>query len=322
MRHMRQPPPATILFSNQHGLAMCVAFLASVFLPVQLRADPEPPTERAPATTAAASTVPASLPQRFHLNPQQEMYLQKVLETWQDRTKETKTFRCDFVRWNYNPAFELPQFKDVPLVVNNGDLKYANPDKGTFRVTRVMNLDTKTGDYKAAKEANNEHWVCDGTSIWQHDHKNKRVIERKIPDELQGEAIRNTPLPFLFGSQAADLKERYFLCIVTPQEYAPKEIWVDAVPRTQTDSSNFREAILRLDRNTFRPIALRVYDPGDTYATYEFSNIVINDPFEGLKRLFAPPSVPFGWQKVVEMPSEATARRTGPLGADQQSSER
>ena len=255
-----------------------------------------------------------TLPARFHLTPQQETYLEKVLQTWQDRTKETKTFRCEFVRWNYNPAFELPQFKDVPLVVNNGDLKYANPDKGTFRVTRVMNLDTKTGDYKAAKDIHGEHWVCDGASIWQHDHKNKRVIERKIPDEMQGEAIRNTPLPFLFGSQAADLKTRYFLCIVTPQEYAQKEIWVDAVPRTQTDAGNFREAILRLNRKTFGPIALRVYDPGDTYATYEFSNVVINDPFEGIKRLFAPPSVPFGWQKVVEMPAEATARRTVPGG--------
>ena len=255
-----------------------------------------------------------ALPGRFQLTSQQEKYLQKVLEAWQDRTKETKTFRCEFVRWNYNPAFELPQFKDVPLVVNNGDLKYANPDKGTFRVTRVMNLDIKTGEYKAAKDLHGEHWVCDGVSIWQHDHKNKRVIERKIPDEMQGEAIRNTPLPFLFGSQAADLKNRYFLCIVTPQEYAQNEIWVDAVPRTKTDSGNFREAILRLDRNTFEPIALRVYDPGDTYATYEFSDVVINDPFEGIKRLFAPPSVPFGWQKIVEMPAEATARRTDPVG--------
>ena len=89
---------------------------------------------------------------------------------------------------------------------------------------------------------------------------------------------------------------------------------MDAVPRTKTDSGNFREAILRLDRNTFEPIALRVYDPGDTYATYEFSNVVINDPFEGIKRLFAPPSVPFGWQKIVEMPAEATARRTDQVG--------
>ncbi|MEC7695757.1 MAG: TIGR03009 domain-containing protein [Planctomycetota bacterium] len=266
------------------------------------------------AANAPEATNADKLPGRFHLTPQQEQYLAKVLETWQDRTKETKTFRCEFVRWNYNPAFELPQFKDVPLVVNNGDLKYANPDKGTFRVTRVMNLDTKTGEYKAAKDIHGEHWVCDGASIWQHDHKNKRVIERQIPEEMQGEAIRNTPLPFLFGSQAADLKKRYFLCIVTPREYAQKEIWVDAVPRTKTDSGNFREAILRLDRNTFEPIALRVYDPGDTYATYEFSNVVINDPFEGIKRLFAPPSVPFGWQKIVEMPAEATARRTVPGG--------
>ncbi|MEC8337505.1 MAG: TIGR03009 domain-containing protein [Planctomycetota bacterium] len=310
----------------QHATATGIALITLNFNCMMVSAEPparasdvQGATERHADGIANAGNAPEAinsdkLPGRFHLTPQQEQYLAKVLETWQDRTKETKTFRCEFVRWNYNPAFELPQFKDVPLVVNNGDLKYANPDKGTFRVTRVMNLDTKTGEYKAAKDIHGEHWVCDGASIWQHDHKNKRVIERRIPEEMQGEAIRNTPLPFLFGSQAADLKKRYFLCIVTPREYAQKEIWVDAVPRTKTDSGNFREAILRLDRNTFEPIALRVYDPGDTYATYEFSNVVINDPFEGIKRLFAPPSVPFGWQKIVEMPAEATARRTVPGG--------
>jgi TIGR03009 family protein len=261
---------------------------------------------------ATVRTVPDELPQRFHLTAKQEAYLDQILTTWQNRTKKTETFRCEFTRWNYNPAFELPQFKDVPLVVNNGDLKYASPDKGTFRITRVMNLDTKTGEYKSSKDVHGEHWVCDGLSIWQHDHKNKRVIERKIPEDLRGEAISNTPLPFLFGSRAANLKQRYFLCIVTPEEYAEKEIWVDAIPRTQADAGNFREAILRLSRDDFRPIALRIYDPGDTYTTYEFSNIVINDPFEGLKQLFAPPRVPFGWRKVLEVPSEATARRREP----------
>ncbi len=260
-------------------------------------------------TTEQPSAVPAGIPKRFHLTANQETYLDQILINWQNHTDKTETFRCNFTRWNYNPAFELPQFKDVPLIVNNGDLKYANPDKGTFRITRVMNLDTKTGQYEAAKDTYGEHWVCDGESIWQRDHKTKRVIERKIPDELQGEAISNTPLPFLFGSKAADLRQRYFLCIVTPQEYAETEIWVDAIPRTQTDAGNFREAILRLHRTDFRPVALRIYDPGDTYSTYEFSNIVINDPFEGLKQLFAPPNVPFGWRKVLEMPPEATARR-------------
>jgi TIGR03009 family protein len=270
------------------------------------------PTQTKGPAQVNTSAVPVALPKRFHLTEKQESYLDQILASWQGHTDETETFRCDFTRWNYNPAFELPQFKDVPIIVNNGDLKYANPDKGTYRITRVMNLDTKTGEYQAAKDTHGEHWVCDGESIWQRDHKTKRVIERKIPEDAQGEAISNTPLPFLFGSRAVDLKRRYFLCIVTPEEYAETEIWVDAIPRTQTDASNFREAILRLKRANFQPIALRIYDPGDTYSTYEFSNIVINDPFEGIKQLFAPPHVPFGWRKVLEMPPEATARRQEP----------
>ena len=271
-----------------------------------------PPQQLAVASPQAnlpRAQVPEQLPGRFHLTPQQDTYLNKVLVAWQATSDKTKTFKCDFTRWNYNPAFELPQFKGVPLIVNNGELKYADPDKGTFRVIRVMNLDTKTGKYEQSEDDLREHWVCDGKSIWEHDHKTKRVIERRIPEEMQGEAISNSPLPFLFGSKAVDLKRRYFLCIVTPKEYAATEIWVDAIPRTYADAGNFKEAILRLNRENFHPIALRIYDPGNMYATYEFSDVVINDRFEAVKKFFAAPQVPWGWRKVLELPPEATAQR-------------
>ena len=264
------------------------------------------PEERQPAI------VPAQLPQRFHLNAAQDDYLNRVLMAWQTHTEKTKTFQCDFRRWTYNPAFELPQFKDVPLTVCDGDLKYADPDKGTFRITRVMNLDANTGKYEDAKDEPGEHWVCDGESIWEYDHKDKRVIERQIPEQLQGKAIRNTPLPFLFGAQAVQLKHRYFLCIVTPQQFAKTQIWIDAIPRTRADATVFREALLTLDRRNFDPLAMRVYDTGENYQTYEFSKIVINDPLGPLKKLFAPPRIPFGWRKVLELPPEATARRQSP----------
>ena len=105
------------------------------------------------------------------------------------------------------------------------------------------------------------------------------------------------------------------LDVRTPQEYATKEIWVDAFPRTRHEATNFQRAMLRLNRENFHPIALRIYDPGDTFASYEFSKIVINDRWEGLKNIFAPPKVPFGYRKVVELPPEATATRPAAPGA-------
>jgi TIGR03009 family protein len=249
----------------------------------------------------------------FRLTPEQEAYLDQVLIAWEQNTENIKSFKCDFDRWNYNPAFEHPQYKQMPITVNKGDLKYAKPDKGTFRVHTVQHLNTKTGKYETDKEDPGEHWVCDGEAIWEYDNKQKRVIERPIPAEMQGQALRHTPLPFLFGSKATELKQRYFLRVVTPKEFAETEIWIDSFPRWRQDAANFQRAILRMSRDKgkeFQPIALRIYDPGDRYASYEFSNIKINDRFEGLKELFQPPRTPWGWRRILELPPEAQANNS------------
>ncbi|MDH3717616.1 MAG: TIGR03009 domain-containing protein [Planctomycetota bacterium] len=244
----------------------------------------------------------------FQLTAGQQAHLDQVLAAWEHRTQKIKTFTCKFTRWNYDPAFAHPQYKDQPIVVNDGEIRYATPDKGTFRVDRVQHLNTNTGKYEDAKDEQGEHWVCNGESIWEHDHKNKQVIERPIPPDLQGQAIRKTPLPFLFGSKASDLKQRYFLRVVTPQEFAEKEIWIDAFPRGRADSANFQRAILRLDRASFQPAAMRIYDPAGAYKSYSFTKVAVNHPLD-VAKAFLPPRPPFGWRRVVETPPEATASR-------------
>ena len=245
----------------------------------------------------------------FQLTPQEKAHVDQVLAAWEKHTQKIKTFTCNFTRWNYDPAFAHPQYKDQPIVVNEGEIRYATPDKGTFRVDRVQHLNTTTGQYEDVKDEQGEHWVCNGKTIWEHDDKNKQVIERPIPSELQGQAIRKTPLPFLFGSKAEDLKKRYFLRVVTPKEFAEKEIWLDAFPRGQADAANFQRAILRLDRSTFQPAAMRIYDPAGAYKSYGFSKIAVNNKLDLAREYFLPPRPPFGWRRIVETPPEATASR-------------
>ena len=275
-----------------------------------------PAAGQPPQGPAAEAASPRRLPPAqpvqapFQLTSEEEVYLNRVLAAWQQETDKIETFNCDFTRWTYNPAFEHPEHKGKAIVVNYGDLKYAQPDKGTFRVSNVQHFSAESGQYEDAKGEHGEHWVCNGKSIWEYDHENKRVVERPIPPEMQGEAIRHSPLPFLFGSNSDDLRRRYFLRIVTPTDYAEAEIWVDAFPRFREDAANFQRAILRLNRRNYQPIAMRIYDPGDTYATYDFAGIRINDPLEQLIQFFTQPRVPFGWRKVLELPPEATADRT------------
>ncbi len=300
----------TIFVFVRHCTVILAVAMVTQITSAQQPVGPVVPPTGDPRPAQAAPVDAPSVHSPFRLTPEQESYLDRVLIDWERHMGDTKNFKCEFTRWNYNPDFEHPQYKDMPIAVNRGNLKYASPDKGTFRVNKVQHLDINTGKYADAKGEHGEHWVCDGKSIWEYDHKTRRVVERRIPEELQGKALRHTPLPFLFGSEATELKSRYFLRIVTPKEFAEAEIWVDAFPRKRADLANFQRAVLRLNRKNFHPVALRIYNPGNTYASYEFSKIVFNDRLATLKEWFQPPRVPFGWRRVLELPAEATAQNT------------
>ena len=64
------------------------------------------------------------------------------------------------------------------------------------------------GNWVKQENAIGEHWVCDGTSIYEYRTEQKQLVERPIPKEMQGKAIVDGPLPFLFGAEAAKLKQR------------------------------------------------------------------------------------------------------------------
>jgi len=244
---------------------------------------------------------PATAP--FTLTAEQQAYVDKVLVDWQAHTSKIKSFRCEFTRWTYQPGFisaDHPQYKDEPGLQSDGEIKYAAPDKGTFKINEIRRLNVETGKYDVTNDEIGEHWVSTGDAIYEYDAKQKVVIKRPIPPEMRGRAISDGPLPFLFGAEAEKLKRRYFLRIVTPKEYSETEIWVDAFPRFRGDAANFKRSVLRLKRDSFEPFAMRLYDPGNGFSSYEFRNVTINDKLEKIRDFFAPPRVPFGWRLVVE----------------------
>lgn len=263
------------------------------------------------ANPAQPPRAAAQLPDPFKLTQEQERYLDQVLTVWQQTTGNIKTFKSDFKRWEYDPVWAPEGKKDVALTESAGRVLYAKPDKGTFRVDEIKRIDWQSDKYQVDSNAVGEHWVCNGESIWEFNNKEKLVIERKLPPEMQGQAIAGGPLPFLFGVEAPKLKDRYYLKVITPQTVAEKEVWIEAQPRFHADAQNFKTALLILDRNTFHPFALRIYEPnGQKYSTYQFSDIKVNDPFEWFVRDFAEPRVPFGWKKKVEDIPPTSPERT------------
>jgi TIGR03009 family protein len=263
--------------------------------------DPRPaagPSQPVPLSPPTAQQQPAPTPQPapVQLSPQQQANLDWVLSAWQQRSTNVKTFECSFTRWEYDPVFGDPT---KPSFVDEGRIAYRAPDKGLFRV-----------DEPKERE---ERWICDGTSIYQYDFANKCLIQHKLPPELQGKAIVESPLPFIFGADTARLKQRYFLRIVTPPNVQGQETWLEAYPRFQQDAANFSRAELILTSKNMTPYALQIHAPnGQNRTVYQFRNIVVNDPLAVLKNPFHPLTPPF-WKKRVEeaLPPQA-GRQAGP----------
>jgi TIGR03009 family protein len=296
-----------------------------------------PPRQGVPAKPAVQQG--AALPQRppqapFTLTPEQQAELTNLLRAWEQKSDAIKTMYCDFTRWDYDvlngpwePDPAKPGQQRLVPIESQGELKYTAPDKGLYRITKIKHywpdprapegrkLETRSVDdwFKQSESPGwqwrGEYWVCDGLSIWEYNFNEKQLVERKLPPELQGKAIADGPLPFLFSAKADKLTGRYFLRIATPPE-VKGQIWLDALPRYQVDAANFKRATLILDSRTYLPFALKVVPPqqyrpdlkDESHFVLRFQNNVVNDPLRIFKADFSKPALPRGWTKVEDVP--------------------
>lgn len=244
-----------------------------------------------PVNPGQAQQLPPQPAVPYVLSPQQTAQLDRALEAWEKRNKEVKSFECTFNCWKTNAAFGTK-------TTDQGELKYAAPDKGLFKI-----------DGERA-----EQWICDGKAIFEFDYKNKTMVEHRLPPELQGKAISDGPLPFVFGTDAQKLKQRYFMRIITPDD-ADGEIWIEAQPRYQRDAADFSRVEIILKTNGLLPYAIQIIAPNKKDRTaYQFDNPVVNQRFRIFGGNWAHPSVPFGWKTVVEeaprLPAQANRSPT------------
>jgi TIGR03009 family protein len=285
-------------------------------------------SQQAPPTSVQATTAPAApqaaaaqlppVPPQFQLNAIEQAYLDQMLAKWETESGKIQTFSCPFDRWEYNPTFGPGA--DIPLNKDKGDLSYQKPDKGSFEITEINKWQAKPippgqappaqaqGDWAKQPDAIGEHWVCDGTSIYEYRSEQKQLVERPIPKELQGKSIVDGPLPFLFGAEAAKLKQRYWMRI--EQQQNNSEIWLQSMPKFQADAANYRQVNVILDRQQFLPKAMEVVLPDGSRHVYIFdlAKVSVNGPLDRLKSLFERPMTPLLWKRVVE---EAPAQQPG-----------
>lgn len=270
----------------------------------------------------AGKQAPVQVPPGFNLNTLQQARLDQVLNAWEMKSGKIDTFKCSFERWEYNVAFGPG--RNIPLNKDKGELSYHRPDMGSFQITEVNTFQAQAvppGQQPAAQpqgtwvkqpDAIGEHWVCDGKSIFEYRHDQKQLVERPIPPQLQGKAIADGPLPFLFGAEAEKLKQRYWIRI--EQENAD-QFWLVARPKFQEQAAEFTEVDVMLDRQQLLPTHMQVHLPNGSRHLYMFdlANASVNSPLARLQAMFERPRTPFGWKRVVEnIPLEQAAQPGSP----------
>lgn len=263
-----------------------------------------------PVAGPAAGQEPAPQPPAtapFVLTPQQAAELDQVLNDWQRKSGEVKTLEATFTRWDYDPVFGDPT---QPKRAVNGKLRYAAPDKGYYEL-----------------DDGSEKWICTGDAIFEFMKDLKEMREHPLPPEMRGKAIADGPMPFVLGVEAAKMKARYWIRIVTPQTELGKQVWLEVYPRHANDAANFQkvEVILTFafdgtQVTKLEPHALNLHKPnGQQRDVYLFTSLIVNSRLAQLGDflgLFVRPSAPLGWSHKV-MDTQTAPAGPQPAGAGQ-----
>jgi TIGR03009 family protein len=309
--------------------------------PLKQTANALPGNREKPAPTNEAPAIPPSL--------QMPKELDDILSDWERHTAMLKRLQGDFSMYRYDTVFETETRAD-------GTFWYQQPDKGRMDLRKpdpktVLRNEAnqpisgkknlKDVPYKF-KEKSPETWVCTGEVIRKFDHGNedngeKTYSEVVIPEKFQGEEIRNSPLPFLFGLKKEEAKRRYVLNLGDMHNTVPKNlkspiIHIVAHPLDERDAREWSRAEILLHSDTFLPYAIRTFDPADSGETvYSFKAInpspkwLLDNPFtvsplgykllqkENLEKDVAPvqPAAGGGGRKLFDKPKGAN-----PLGRD------
>ncbi len=274
-------------------------------------AAPQPAATQQPPPRVAI--VPPQPQAPAPLSPQEQAALDQLLTAWEARSAAVQTWSCTFRKWEYDDAWVGEVGGKRPAVAEKtGEIKYAAPDKGLFRVKESKQWNNEAKSFETAANDPGEHWVCNGQSIYEFRHAERQLVETRLPQDMRGSAISDGPLPFVFGAKADTLKKRYWMRIITPPQVRD-HIWLEALPRFQADAGNYSKVELILQARDLMPFAIQIHKPGNLQReVYQFDpqNNLINAAMNVFQN-FAKPMTPFGYKYVLQDP-EAEA---GPPGA-------
>ncbi|HWB00950.1 MAG TPA: TIGR03009 domain-containing protein [Pirellulales bacterium] len=289
-------------------LSVLIAIVTAGLCPRETAAQPLAPGQTLPPPVQGPLPPPVAPQVPFVLSAQEQANLDLLLRAWEHHSGLIQTFSCGFTKYEYNAVWvQSPPHRKA---ISEGELKFSKPDKGMYHIVAIDGKKSDEGDY----------WVCDGKSIYVKDYSTKTVKELRLPPDMQGKAISDGPLPFVFGVEAEKLKQRYWMRITTPAE-VKGQVWLEAFPKFGRDAQNFRKVEVVLSDTDLTPLAIQIYQPEDdsprkkvtdVYALRDIKkNAMVDRLLEFTRNFVAPPTPPF-WKHVVEDPAAtAAAERPG-----------
>lgn len=219
--------------------------------------------------------------------------LNQLLAKWETESKNTKLMACDFTRWHYDnraaPA-------GIHATWARGVIRYAAPDKGEFRVDELQFFKGMEGDkpkYGPDPKQQGEYWVCNGTELLEFDRAEQTCVIQVLPPEMRGQKIFQSPLPFVFNLNAAEVQQRYWVREVAPPASKQNTYLLEAWPKSQEDRAQYLFVQISIDAETFLPQALILYAPNFSPQTspvfdhYEFTHVSRNGLISNIQQHMA-----------------------------------
>ncbi len=240
--------------------------------------------------------------------------MNKLLAEWEAQSKKISSIFVAFDRVDQSTAWGEKFYKGSAIL--------RSPDLACLEFTRCQ-LDANgkplvkpdaAGKPKVQLEKDpSERIVCTGKEVLQYEWEEKAVYIYPLDKEVRQKALQQGPLPFLFNMKAAEAKARYGMTLLRENE---QEYLIRVLPREQIDRSSFDQAFLWLNKKTFLPNKLKLFEVGGK-ATQEFQFTVVQ-PNRAVSDEYFKAAITPGWQ-VKRNPDEqaqgAPKPETGPAPA-------
>jgi hypothetical protein len=241
------------------------------------KAFPVAPTAAVKEPSASAKRPkPASVLVAPNADPELDAYLAE----WETASSKIRRLDCDFQKFVYNPTFEVERR-------GKGTIALERDQRARYRVVPVV---IKPGEVSAKKSHDgNEYklepcfaecWHWTGREVFKIDEQHQIYETIPLPpikgfDPSSHHELHEVPYakPFFLGMPAQQLKGQFKIRIAKESN---DELWLDFVPRRPEVFSNIERAVLILNRRSWLPRALKLYDPTGGQTVHIFQNIRVN----------------------------------------------